>query len=273
MLISVAELIVVTGPPGAGKPTLTTILSSFFDRSARVDGDAFFRFLDQGSLAPWTLAANQQNETVIRAAAAAAGQLVDGGHTVVYDGVVGPWLFDTFVRASGLRSAHYAILLPPEQLCLDRVQSRVGHGFTDLDATRQMYREFASADIEKRHVITAPRTCSHLRHESQSALQTDQSCAKHSSRHRTVCDGKEHHSSAFVNRRSPQPNFWSTISTAPIPQSAFEPSLRSIGCLNNSRLCTLTARAQEDGPGETSPRVWACPSRLSIENTIGASHA
>jgi len=86
---AVAEL---TGPPGAGKTTVSRVLSGMFALSARVAGDDFFGFIDRGYLAPWTQAAHRQNEVVVSAAAAAAGLLVTGGYTVVYDGVVGPWL-------------------------------------------------------------------------------------------------------------------------------------------------------------------------------------
>lgn len=74
--------------------------------------------------------------------------------TVIYDGVIGPWFLDAFSDATGLPLLHYAILLPPERLCLDRVASRVGHGFTDFDAGAHMYADFAQADIDSRHVIT-----------------------------------------------------------------------------------------------------------------------
>jgi energy-coupling factor transporter ATP-binding protein EcfA2 len=150
---AMSELVVVTGPPGAGKTTVSRVLSGMFEPSARVAGDEFFAFIDRGYIDPWTAAANVQNEVVIRAAAAAAGRLADGGYTVVYDGVVGPWFIDTFGRAAGLERLHYALLLPPEQLCLHRVQSRVGHGFTDLEAARHMYAEFAGAEIDRRHLV------------------------------------------------------------------------------------------------------------------------
>ena len=145
----------VTGPPGAGKTTVSRSLSGMFDRSARVAGDEFFGFIDRGYLAPWTREAHQQNEVVVSAAAAAAGRLAAGGYTVVYDGVIGPWFVDVFWRAAGLTRLHYFLLLPPEQLCLHRVQSRVGHGFTDLEAARHMYAEFANAEIDRRHVVTS----------------------------------------------------------------------------------------------------------------------
>ncbi len=154
-MVGVGDLLVVTGPPGAGKSTVSRILSHLFEPSALVSGDDFFAFIDQGRVAPWTSEAHHQNEVVIKAAASAAGQLASGGYTVVYDGVVGPWFIDTFLEASTLNSLHYALLLPPEQHCLARVQTRVGHGFTDLDAARHMYRQFAEAEIDSRHVVTS----------------------------------------------------------------------------------------------------------------------
>src|SRR5258708_34860826 len=85
-----AELVVVTGPPGAGKSTIAELLVSDFDPSALVAGDQFFGFLRAGSIAPWLPQAHQQNEVVILSAAAASGRLARGGVTVVYDGVLGP---------------------------------------------------------------------------------------------------------------------------------------------------------------------------------------
>jgi len=158
----VADLIVVTGPPGSGKSTIAPVLCRMFTASALVAGDDFFSFIDQGYLEPWTAEAHQQNETVVEAAAAAAGRLSVGGYTVVYDGVLGPWFIDSFRVASGLNSLHYAVLLPPEQHCVDRVRSRAGHGFTDLPATRHMYREFADADIAPNHLITSTADPAHI---------------------------------------------------------------------------------------------------------------
>jgi cytidylate kinase len=131
----VAELIVVTGPPGAGKTTAAHALSALFERSALVAGDDFFAFIDQGYIAPWTGEAHQQNDIVIGAAAAAAGRLAVGGYTVVFDGVIGPWFLRAFTAATCLGAVHYVVLLPPERTCVERVRSRAGHGFADLDAT------------------------------------------------------------------------------------------------------------------------------------------
>lgn len=109
----VGELIVVIGPPGAGKTTVSRILSHLFEPSARISGDEFFGFIEQGYLAPWTAAAHHQNEIVIGAAAAAAGRLAGGGYTVIYDGVIGPWFLDAFGQATGLPRLHYAVCCHP----------------------------------------------------------------------------------------------------------------------------------------------------------------
>jgi hypothetical protein len=148
-----ASLVVVTGPPGAGKSTVARALADSFERSVLVAGDAFFAFLARGAIAPWLPAAHGQNEVVIRAAAAATGRFVAGGFITVYDGVLGPWFLADFAGEAALDHLHYVILLPSVERCVDRVSNRLGHGFTDEDATRHMHREFAQADIDPRHVL------------------------------------------------------------------------------------------------------------------------
>lgn len=143
----------VTGPPGAGKSTVAQLLAADFDPGALVAGDQFFGFLRAGFIDPWRPESDQQNRVVIRSAAAAAGKLVEGGITVVYDGVVGPWSVPAFLDGTALDRMHYAVLMPTEVCCTRRVRERPGHDFTDVPATRHMYREFARAEVDQRHVL------------------------------------------------------------------------------------------------------------------------
>jgi cytidylate kinase len=149
----VGELVVVTGPPGAGKSVVSEELAKRWQPSALVAGDAFFGMIKRGYVLPWLPEARHQNTVIIEAAAAAAGRLC-GICSVVFDGVLGPWFLQTFVRATGLTSLHYVLLLPPLETCLERVRNRAGHGFTDLSVTSDLYQQFADARVDHRHVIT-----------------------------------------------------------------------------------------------------------------------
>ena len=153
--VAMGELVVVTGPPGAGKSSVSEQLATGFTPSALVAGDVFFAMMKQGYILPWLPPARRQNSVIIEAAAAAAGRLTELCF-VVYDGVLGPWFLPTFLRATGLSQVHYLILLPPLEVCLERVRTRVGHGFADLSVTRDMYEQFRDATIDTRHMINEP---------------------------------------------------------------------------------------------------------------------
>ncbi len=152
--LRVGSLLVVTGPPGAGKSTVARMLASAATRSALVEGDAFFGFLASGAVEPWLPDSNEQNRVVTEAAASAAGVFARSGYTTLYDGVVGPWFLSTFGAATGLDCLDYVVLLPSVDVCVERVATRQDHGFTDEAATRAMHAEFAAGlPVSDRHVL------------------------------------------------------------------------------------------------------------------------
>ena len=149
----VGQLVLVTGPPGAGKSTVATLLATMRAPSVLVEGDVFFRFLCEGRIDPWLAESDAQNSVVADAAGSATGRFVRGGFWTVYDGVVGPWSLPRFMAAAGVQRLHYVVLLPDVETCVARVVSRVGHGFTDGVATRHMHAQFDEAEVPCHHVL------------------------------------------------------------------------------------------------------------------------
>lgn len=153
------ELLIVTGPPGAGKSTVASLLAASVSPSVLVEGDRFFGFLASGVIPPWLPESNDQNHVVTEAMALATGRFVSGGYFTVFDGVMGPWFLPTFIETLGLdasdhaQTVDYVILMPTVEQCVERVRDRVEHAFTDEPATRKMHLEFASAPIDSRHVL------------------------------------------------------------------------------------------------------------------------
>jgi cytidylate kinase len=151
-----SSLLCIAGPPGAGKSTVSAVVSARLSPSVLIRGDTFFSFLDQGAVAAWLPEATDQNRVVIRASGSAAGRFVRGGYEAVFDGVLGPWWLRTFFEATELDDLHYAVLLPSAERCVQNVAVREGH--VDEPATRQVHNDFerALSDLDARHLLTDP---------------------------------------------------------------------------------------------------------------------
>jgi hypothetical protein len=148
------SLLVVTGPPGAGKSTLAEALALKMDPSVLVAGGALFRFLRNGAIDPWLPQANDQHTVVTNAGGAVAGRFARGGMHTVYDGIIGPWFLDEFLASTGLATLDYVVLLPPADICVERVLTRKNHGFNHEAAARHMHDQFTRRPAADRHVIT-----------------------------------------------------------------------------------------------------------------------
>src|SRR4051794_13173063 len=84
---AMAELLIITGPPGAGKSTVAQMVVDRFEPGALVQGDVFFGFVGRGYIDPWLPESHEQNTVVTEATARATSVFARGGFTTVFDGM------------------------------------------------------------------------------------------------------------------------------------------------------------------------------------------
>ncbi|HZE40577.1 MAG TPA: AAA family ATPase [Stackebrandtia sp.] len=154
-----APVLVVSGPPGAGKSTVARMYADRLSLSVHLHTDDFWANIRRGVIPPYLPQSHRQNEIVVDVLVGAALGYARGGYEVVVDGVVGPWFIDRFVdgaHAAGV-PLHYVVLRPDEPTTLARATARGPEALTDPEPLRSMYAEFADLDCYESHVLDSSR--------------------------------------------------------------------------------------------------------------------
>lgn len=146
------EVLVLSGPPGAGKTTTAQALAAApGSPKVHLHADDFWRFIRHGALAPYLSEAHAQNGTVVEVLAGAAERYAGGGYFVVLDGIVGPWFLPPFRT---LRvPVHYVVLRPPLADALRRCRERGGDTLSDPGTITALHGQLASLGALERHVL------------------------------------------------------------------------------------------------------------------------
>ena len=143
-------LLILTGPPGAGKTTVGPLIVAESPLAACIHSDWFWTTIVNGHVPPWESSADAQNQSVIRASAAAGIRLANAGYSVVLDGIFGPWHFEALREELVHCTApvNYAVLRPDRDTCLLRARGRVleapqhRDALTDEGPIRHMWDRF-----------------------------------------------------------------------------------------------------------------------------------
>jgi chloramphenicol 3-O-phosphotransferase len=152
--MSLGSIILISGPPGAGKSTVAKELAGLLDGPvASIEGDVFWQFIVKSKGSQRKIGRSTNSRLVIKAMMYSALVYARGGYTALVDFTIGPWFFDLFEKHLEGTPFHYVVLCPSEAVCAQRAVSRAEGAMADYSEFRELHAAFSDAQGFDRHVV------------------------------------------------------------------------------------------------------------------------
>ena len=151
------RIIIITGSPGNGKSTISSILAkeSNMSKSVNMQTDDFYHYLSKGAIPPYLPESNEQNLIVIEAFLESAKRYARGGYDVIVDGIVGPWFLEPWkALAQEDYEVHYIVLRASKKETMKRAVERSKlDRKTNIELVETMWEQFSGLGVYESNVI------------------------------------------------------------------------------------------------------------------------
>jgi cytidylate kinase len=149
-------VVLLGGPPGSGKSTVAEALASTAERpTVHMHTDTFYVWIRSGFVPPYLPEAERQNEVVQNVMVDASCAYAGGGYDTVLDGILGPWLLESFRSACRKRGLDlsYIVLRPNLDVTLSRATQREGRQLKEVEPIVGLYGAFENLGALEAHVV------------------------------------------------------------------------------------------------------------------------
>ncbi len=140
--IPAKPIILLSGPPGAGKSTIANELVQLTPgQVACIEGDKFWYFFAKG----WEQTEVAKNfRTLMASITAASIPYARAGYEVIVDFSIPPWFLPTSYRMASARglALHYVLIRPDKQICAQRAAARSEGAVADYSRFNHLYDSF-----------------------------------------------------------------------------------------------------------------------------------